>query len=1447
MKALVVLLSRTKLVLTASLLVSSLGLLFWVTMPRQEDPAMPDYWGQIVVSLPGSDAETVERQLLDPLEDELAAVDELREIEATAYAGLAHLHLELKEGVRDTDAAWDEVRRALERAARLLPEGSSVPVLDDDLQDQESIVLAFTGDPDVLRLQEAADSLRDQLLDLTLVSKVRRIADPGEQVTIAMTDEAATGLGYSIEGLARQLATRTTTVPGGHLRAGGYSITLRPQSEFRTIEEIRRTPILLADGSSVPLGAVASVQLEPIQPESARLRLSGEKAVGLGVVPREGVNLEDFGRQVRSLVAAQEGAFGSTLVQEVIFQPERVGKRLSGLGASLLMGILIVAGMLLLFMGPRVGLLVASVVPLVVLSSLAVFALFGGTLQQISVAALVIALGMLVDNAIVMTESMQWRIDQGESTAEAAVGSVRELVVPLAAATATTLAVFVPMMLSRGATAEFTRSIPIVIMITLTMSYLYAIFFTPAVARLVLVPGNRAQKGKAILDWISNAALSHRRKVLVGASLILVASFVASRGIQQEFFPASDRNQFLVEIELSEGSHLDATTEAAALVEQALLNKPEVTRVLSTIGRSAPHFYYNLSQIPWSPHLAQIVVETQEVSQVDPLISWLRDWAPTHLPEAQFVAKPLEQGPPVLAPIELRLVGEKLEDLAVAADRVTREVQRVSGTVDVRHDLGPGAPLLRFRIDDAAAGRRGVDRLTIAQSLFVRTRGLRLGELRSSDDPIPILIRSVAGEEYDLDQLSSLDLRTGGSTPLPLAQVATPELAWRPAAIHHRNRQRVVRVLSQLEPGRSYTDVLRVLQPKLAALELPDSVALEYGGALEGSGEANMAMLRTLPIGVLLLFGILLAEFNSFRRLAIILATVPLSAAGVVPGLLIARQPFGFMSLLGIIALVGVVVNNAIVLLDLIESERASGATVEQAIKTAVARRTRPILLTSATTVAGLVPLAFSSTSLWPPLAWAMISGLLASTGLTLLVVPALYLTWLGESAGSKARGEHRKTVQAAAILMIVLIPAAGLSEQSLPSESSISESPWTLEKVVEAAQGQNQAMASKRRTSAARQESESIRRQAWLPTVEGLAGVGTQERDAVLETPFGPLDFGSSKRRYASLGLRQSLFDPTRGRYRIPAAQLRAQSSESRELWIQQQVALESVEVWLSLREIDARMDSDERLEESLRSALAATEARVRAGRELDVSATKIRLAFSEVSYRRATLRDQRSIVAWHLAYLVGADPALESFEELGSIKEYVEVLSQPQNEAVDEALAGRPDLRGQQEELEAMALELGAIKAGRWPRLEAQVAAQWDTASPFSEKSWLEGGLQFSWRPLQPGRGQKIRTKALQEEAARFEVDHQRAEIERQVRKALVGVTIAFDARRLAESSFSLAEETVRVERVRYDNGRITANDLLAAESLLAQKRSDRTLATLGQVRARYQLELVLGRRLN
>jgi multidrug efflux pump len=993
---------------------SLIGLAAWFGMDRQEDPFFPYRYGQVLVSWPGADADQVERLLLNPLQEEIAQVDEVNELRGTARLGFAQIIVGMHQHVYDTDDVWQRIRVAVERAERKFPEGAGRAEVLDRQMDTQGIVLALTGSDDLLELIDVARALRRDLFRVPNIARIDLLADPGEQLVLRIDPAVSAAWDLDAATLGAQLAARNVTMPGGSLSRDGRSFVLRPHTEFRTLEELGQTPVRLPGGALLPLSEIASVRLEPADPPTERMWFNGEPAIGLGIViPEDRNNAVRFGEDVRAVLDEVRPGYAPLEIREMFYQPKWVEDRLAELARSLLIGVLVVVVVLLAFMGPRLGLTVAGLLPLVTFSSLALYAMGGGVLHQMAVAGLVIALGMLVDNAIVMVENIQWHLDQGRGRREAAVISVRELAGPLAAATGTTLAAFTPLLLAQGDTADFTRGIPILVMLTLVVSYIYAVFATPAMASLTLKRQQRDTRDVLARLGASLGRLAVRRpwQTVLAALVLVVVGASLSGFLPRDFFPSTDRNQLIVDLVFAEGTELEHTALHANALAAEIAARPRVTDVHVFAGSSGARFYYNLIRIPRSPHLGRIVAMTESERDLPELMRWVRARADETLPDAHVVASRLGQGPPVDAPIEIRIFSERTADLVATAEQVMRLLRATPGAADVRHSLGTGLATVSLEIDDAAAARLGLARSDVAAAMVGATLGQEFSTWRARREPLPMLIRSPEGRAFPVEALEGLPLALPGGGSTPLGQLVTARLEWQSAVIRQWDMQRMAAVLAETEEGYTYVQVLSTLGPALAALELPTGVRIVYGGAAAEAGAANTALFQTLPVGILLLLVFLLYQFNSFRLLGIVLVTVPLAVVGVTPGLLLAGQPFSFTAILGVVALVGIVVNNAIVLIDLVRRLEGDGMDMAAAIVAAVERRTRPILMTTATTVAGLLPLTFTRSTLWPPMAWAIISGLVASTLLTLVVIPALYRLVMRPAAAAAAPAQYSGSV----------------------------------------------------------------------------------------------------------------------------------------------------------------------------------------------------------------------------------------------------------------------------------------------------------------------------------------------------------------------------------------------------------------------------------------------------
>jgi multidrug efflux pump subunit AcrB len=984
---------QKRLILTTAILFAVAGISAWFNMNRQEDPFFPYRNGFVLTQYPGASVEDIENLVLKPLEQEISQVEEIDQIRGVARAGFCQVIVKMKEYVYDTNTGWTHVREAIQRAQQKFPQGVLQPILEDRVIDTPLAVYSLSGNSDVMHMRWVAEEIKKQLLTIPELSKVKFYSQVEEEIAIEPNAAKLKQLGINSEFLVRQVMNKTNVVPLQALQSDSRQFVLNAQTDYQSIDEIRQTLITLPDGSSLPLETLAQVHYGPKQDASSVFWQDGQRAIAIGMfVPVNQLNVVEFGKKIRKIMRNIDETYPNVNIQSMFFQPDRVKNRISELGNSLLMGMLLVSLVLTFFLGLRPGLVVASIIPLVTFTALAVYDFSGNVLHQMAISGMVIALGMLVDNAIVMVENIQYHIDQGMRKSEASILAVKQLAFSLFSATGTTLAAFIPMLMAKGNTGDFTGAIPVVIMLSITISYVYSIFVTPAFSHLFLKASPHSKESKIMImgEKFGTIATKNPKNVLLIAFVFIVFSMLLFSFVKKDFFPSTDRNQITVDITFAEGTNLAHNSTMARKLSLDILERPHVRHAYSFSGNSGPNFYYNLIEKPRSPNLSRIDVELDSSEYGDAFIQWINAEIKPKYPNVEIIANRLGQGPPVTAPIEVKVFAKDRALLSQTVHEIQKVVENTQGTRDVRNNLGIGLPSYQLKFNDEILNRYQITRKQVAQSIGLATGGIVVGQYRRAQDPINIIIRDSAGIDYPLEQIENIELQLKGQS-IPIKQLVQVKLKWLPAAIHHYDTQRTASVFSETQIGTTYAKILQDLRPALKQIDLPQGVKLLVAGTSQESDKANKSLGGALPIGMILLLMFLLIEFNSFMKVGIILITIPLAFAGVPLGLLLTNTTFGFTAILGVLALVGIVVNNAIVLLDLIQKNLDKNIEFNLAIIEAVKRRARPILLTTITTVAGLFPLVITKSTLWPPLAWTIISGLMVSTFMSLLVVPALY------------------------------------------------------------------------------------------------------------------------------------------------------------------------------------------------------------------------------------------------------------------------------------------------------------------------------------------------------------------------------------------------------------------------------------------------------------------------
>ncbi|MFC3193302.1 efflux RND transporter permease subunit [Marinicella sediminis] len=988
-----VLVGQKRLILTTAIFLALFGIFSWSSMNRQEDPFFPYRQGFVLVQYPGADVKKIEKQVLKPLEEELAQIEEIDEIRATVRSGFVQVIVKMLDHITDTDLVWDRVRRAVDKAEVQFPDGVVKPSVEDRLLDTAVAVYSLSGINDIMQLRDAAKSIKNRMFNLPGIGKVSLYGMPEEQVTITLKESFNNSAIINHESVARQINERTKAQPINALHVGNNRINLDAHTEFQSIEEIKNTSIELTNGEQLPLSALADIRLEAENVSNSGFWHHSERAIALSLyVPINQLNVVDFGASLRDYMDDIRDLYPDVTIEEVFFQPDRVKDRIQELGGSLLTGMALVTIILALFLGLRPGLVVATVIPLVTFSSLALFNMGGGVLHQMAIAGMVIGLGMLVDNAIVMVENIQYHIDEGMRGSDASVTSVRNLAMSLGSATGTTIAAFMPMLLSQGNSADFTRAIPTMIILSITVSYVYAILVTPAFSHMFLKQHKENQESslQKLGHKLGQLAVGRTNIIIAGAVVFVMFSGYMFGFVQRDFFPDTDRNQVIIDIKYPENSHIIQNTQTTRAIAAELAKRNHVERTVTFVGNSGPVFYYNLVEKPRAPHIARIVTIIDDVANSQGIIEWITREVTPQYPQAEIVARRLGQGPPSDAPIEIKVIAEDRKDLTESVRKIQDLLSQTEGTRTLRNTIGLGMAKLTLTPHDDLLNKNDITRDKLASGLALRTSGQVIGQYRGDEDPINIVMQSPEHVNFNIQDLDDISIHNG-EYQLSLNALTDKRIEWLPASINHINLQRTASVYSETIDGYTYDDVLAKFLPQMAQVELPKGVDYYVAGAVQESGKANQSLGKALPIGIIMLLIFLLIEFNSFKKMLIILITVPLAFAGVPFGLLFTSTPFGFTATLGVLALVGIVVNNAIVLLDLIQKHQDQGMDMKTAIELAVARRTRPIILTTLTTIAGLLPLVMTKSTLWPPLAWSIISGLLVSTALSLLVVPSMY------------------------------------------------------------------------------------------------------------------------------------------------------------------------------------------------------------------------------------------------------------------------------------------------------------------------------------------------------------------------------------------------------------------------------------------------------------------------
>lgn len=1006
---------RRSLILYFMIAAVAAGGLSFARLGRAEDPAFTFRTMIVAAAWPGATLDETLQQVTERLERKLQETHFLDRVRSYSSAGTTTIFVDLKgetpaEKIPDI---WYQVRKNIGDIRHTLPAGVRGPFFNDDFGDTYGIIYGFTSDGFSMReLRDAVEDVRSRLLSVPDVTKIEVLGAQDEQIFVEFSTERLAGLGLDYPAVVATLQAQNVVRPAGVVHSGEERVALRVSGAFDSERDIEAVNFL-ADGRLIRLGDIATVRRGTIDPPQPLFRVNGQSAIGLAIAMRDSGDVLALGdnikREMAAITAGLPIGIEPILVSD---QAATVDTAIGEFTTSLWQAILIILAASFVSLGVRPGSVVALAIPLTLAVVFVVMSLTGIDLQRISLGALIIALGLLVDDAMTTVDAMIRRLAEGDTMEKAATFAYSTLAAPMLAGTLVTIAGFVPIGFAASSAGEYTFSIFAVVGISLIVSWLVAVLFAPTIGTMLLKPPPAEASSSAAEP---GGMLQFYRKLLTGAlryrwltiALTLAAfagALFASRFVGQQFFPSSDRPELLVDLTLPQSASIFASERTVAQLEEVLAADADVERWSTYVGRGAIRFYLPLNVQLANAFFSQVVIVATDLEARKRLQPKLERLLAEDFPEAVTRVSPLELGPPVGWPVQYRVSGPDLDEVARIALEVGALVATNPDTRGINFDWIEPARQLRLRIDQDQVRRLGLSSATLGGVLNAAMTGSTITQVRDDIYMIDVVARATGAERISLATLRSLQVPLPSGRTVALSQFATFDYEQEYPLVWRRDRVPTLTVLADVAPGVLAEGVVTALDPDIAAFAsgLPAGYSVETGGLAEESAESRASVFAVLPLMVFLMLTILMFMLESFRRLAMVVGVLPLGLIGVVMALLLSGRPLGFVAILGILALIGMIAKNAVILIVQIETDRAAGKDVRQAVIDASSSRFRPLMLTALSTALGMLPIA--PTVFWGPMAFAIMGGLVVATVLTLIFLPTLYVTVMeGGSDGTAA------------------------------------------------------------------------------------------------------------------------------------------------------------------------------------------------------------------------------------------------------------------------------------------------------------------------------------------------------------------------------------------------------------------------------------------------------------
>jgi multidrug efflux pump len=983
------------------------GLDAYRRMGRAEDPSFTIKTGLVNASWPGATTEEMQRQVADKLEQKLQELPYLDFLRTYTTAGNSVTLVQFKENTpaREMPELWYQLRKKLSDIRDDLPPEISGPYVNDEYGDVFSAIYAFSGEEFTpTELKHLAEAARDRFLRLKHVGKITIEGDQEEKIYVEFSHRRLETLGIAPQQIFESLNLQNAVQPAGRMDTEHDRVYLRVEGAFDALDSIRQVPVE-AGGKVFRLEDIADVQRGYIDPSRFTIRRNGQPCVALGIVMSKGGNVLELGAALeKELEIVREELPQGAQVEEIAFQPRVVEESVGEFLRSFFEALAIVLVVSFISLGLRTGIVVALSVPLVLAITMVAMEVLGMNLDRISLGALILSLGLLVDDAIIAVEMMAVKMAEGLDRVAAATFAWRSTALPMLSGTLITVAGFLPVGFNSSSAGEYAGGIFWVVGLSLIASWLVAVTFTPLLGVWLLPAGKHGTHSHSdhayqsrFHRWLRSAVtfcVEHPKSTVASTLAAFGIALFGFTTIQQQFFPQSSRPELVINIRLPEGSSFAATEKQVKHIERLLEGDDNIHHFTAYTGAGSMRFFLALDPDLPSANFAKFIIQTKSSEHREKLRTRLLEQfrKDTRFAEARIRVLRLDFGPPVGYAVQFRVVGNDPTQVRKIASQVRDVMRKEPSLIDPNLEWDERTRVVRLQVDQNRARLVGVSPREIANAFQVQLSGVPVSRFRDGRESVDVVVRAVADERVDLDQIDSSPVFTSKGKSIPLSQVATPIYEQEEPILWRRNRETMLTVRADVQDGWQAPDVSKVVSAKLNVLrsQLPPGYRIEDGGAIEESGKANAALFAVFPLMLLVMWILLMAQVQDFRKAFLVFIISPLGLIGAVTSLHVFDAPFGFVALLGVIALAGMDMRNSVILIDQIEQDMQHGMSQWQAVIESAVRRARPVVLTAATAILAMIPLTRSV--FWGPMAMAIMGGLSIATFLTLLNLPALYV-----------------------------------------------------------------------------------------------------------------------------------------------------------------------------------------------------------------------------------------------------------------------------------------------------------------------------------------------------------------------------------------------------------------------------------------------------------------------